>query len=84
MAQYLRRPLLSGVGLSRFVERRCFSQIAPRWEASGMRGMEGARPAQQADRSIRLAAKGDMVLQSDIGLLESANCPIHPQRHTHH
>lgn len=68
MAQFLRRPLFSAVGLTSTFERRCFSQIPARRDIT--RNLQPARPAQIADRSIRVASKEAMQIPSDVGILE--------------
>ena len=49
-----------------------------------MRGMQAARPAQRADRSIRIVAKDEMVMPSDIGLLEGTAMLFSIKTQTYH
>ncbi|KAL3420182.1 hypothetical protein PVAG01_08681 [Phlyctema vagabunda] len=71
MAQSLRRPLSAAtVGLYSPIARlgqRCFSEAVPRWAPVSQQTT--ARPAQAAERSIRVASKQMSQLPSDIGLL---------------
>lgn len=69
MAQTLRRPLCSVVGLTSTFERRCFSQIVPR-QGGVSRKFQVGRPAQSPEKSFRIASKEAMRLPSDVGLLE--------------
>ncbi|RDW77403.1 hypothetical protein BP6252_05456 [Coleophoma cylindrospora] len=70
MAQSLRRPVLSVVGLvpsiPSAIQYRYFSQVAPRW-AVAQPG--AARAAQSPERSLKVASKENMQIPSDLGLL---------------
>ena len=74
MAQSLRRPLSSVVGLSSSLQRRPFTQSSPQW--AGLRSAKFARPAQRAEKSIKVLQKEQMaqgLMPSDMGLFQGMN-----------
>lgn len=76
MAQPLRRPLFSAVRFSSSFQQRCFSQQPSRLNLSTKPVVQ--RPRQTPDKSIRVMAKEQAMIPSDLGILDGSHTPPSP------